>query len=265
MSPKTHTEQMPHAGASTVEKYKQERYFRDIYMKNYHINHDKWELIKLFDIIDAHRLEEDFCTYDADVWEVVDDTSGGATVNCSDAVNGVLVVTTDAQDDSRIEITQECECWKLVDCYPLYFEARLYVSDDDQVDWWIGLISGTHLLSGAMNDGVYFKKDDGDAYLDFVTELNGVATETSQIISVSADTWYRLGFYFNGNAQTPRVYYFVIEDTDQPQNITETGNHTTHIVQDEELAAGFGVQNGEAVAKSFYIDYLKCVQKRVIE
>jgi hypothetical protein len=56
----------------------------------------------------------------------------------------------------------------------------------------------------------------------------------------------------------------VIADSDQPQQITETGSHTTNIVQDTELAAGFGVMNGEAVAKSFYIDYLKCVQKRVI-
>ena len=264
MSPQ-HTEQMPHVGAGTTEKYKQERYIRDIKFLNYHVNQHKWEIFKYYDIIDAHRLEEDFCVWDTDIWEVIDDTSGGATVACQDAVNGVLGITLDAIDNSRVEITQECECWKLVDCYPLYFEARLYVSDDDQIDWWIGLINGSNFLSGGVADGVYFKKDDGNAYLDFVTEFNGAQTETVEIISIVANTWYRLGFYFNGDAQTPRVYYYVIADSDQPQQITESGSHTTNIVQDTELTAGFGVMNGEAVAKSFYIDYLKCVQKRVIE
>lgn len=267
MSPR-HTEQMPHVGAGRAEKYKTERFFRDIKFLNLHIEQHKWELIKLLDIIDAHRFEEDFCGYDADIWTVTEDASGVFTINCMDKVNGVLQVVSPAQDNDRIEVVQECECWKLVDCYPLYAEIRLQVSNaaaDFNNDWWFGLIAGTHLLSGAMNDGVYFKKDDGDFNIDFVTELNGNTTESSAVYIYSDSLWIRLGFYFNGDPSTPRVYYFVIKDEDQPQEILATGSHTTNIVQDEELALGFGLMNGAAASNTLLVDYVKCVQKRVIE
>jgi len=59
------------------------------------------------------------------------------------------------------------------------------------------------------------------------------------------------------------VRYFVFRDSDR--YCLQTGRVTTNVPQDEELAIGFGIQNGEAAEKNLWVDYIKCVQKLVIE
>ncbi|GAJ19236.1 unnamed protein product, partial [marine sediment metagenome] len=60
------------------------------------------------------------------------------------------------------------------------------------------------------------------------------------------------------------IRYFIIQDGDFPQTILATGSHTTNIPTTE-LSFGFGIQAGAAVEKSLFVDYVKSVQKRVIE
>lgn len=253
-------EQYPHAGVTQKEKI-----YRDVDFINYFINKEKWMLIHMLDIIDCHRWNDDFCEalddsvkYDVSVTQ---DGSGTATYTCTDAVNGVLLLHNDNADNDLIEVAGLCECWKLIDCYPLYAELRFYLGDVLQSDMWFGLITGNTWFTQP-DDCVVFYKLDPLADLYFRTRTNTVNTSTDTGINLVNDTWYRIGFHWDGAGN---VRWFVFTDGDAPQVCAATGIHTTNIVQDEELAIGFGIRNGEAAIKEMYVDYLKVAQLRVIE
>ena len=112
-----------------VGAHQPEHIWRDHDMFNIHINAHKQRWLKdVVDILDCHRLEEDFCglpdtTYD---WSLIQSpgTSGVIAAVCADMVNGVYRLRTDSDEDDRGELTQMCECWKFVNCYPAYGEIR---------------------------------------------------------------------------------------------------------------------------------------------
>ena len=243
----------------SVGTHQEDLILMDIYPLNYHINHDKWDWFKMFDPAYAHRLTDHFDNWDTDEWNVSESGSGPATQALTDMVNGVLLITTDTPDDDNVEITKVAEAWKLVDNYPLYAEIRFKVDDAEQIDFWFGLITGATWFT-APNDYVVFKKDDGDQNIDFVTCLNGNATDEDTGQDLEDDEWIRLGFHWDGDGH---VRYFVFRDSDR--YCLQTGRVTTNVPQDEELAIGFGIQNGEAAEKNLWVDYIKCVQKLVIE
>ena len=106
-----------------------------------------------------------------------------------------------------------------------------------------------------MSDGVYFKKDDGDASIDFALELNGSATEASGIATQSDDTFVTLGWYFDGDTTNGIKYY--VDGTHKG-----TQNTMTNLCTDEELAVSFALQNGAAAAKTMTLDYIYAAQER---
>lgn len=238
-------------------------YIRGIEFLNYHINHDKWDWWRLYDIIGGHKWEDDFCQSldDGVRWDVavIEIGQGSATYTCTNEVNGVLLLTNAAGDNDYIEVAQLCECWKLVDNFPLYAEMRVKISDATQSDFWFGLVIAQTFFTPP-NDFVVFKKDDGDANIDFANQVNGAGNDTDTTIDFEDDTWLRLGFHWDGDGT---IRWFIFRDVDE--YCLATGVVTTSIVQDEELTLGFGIRNGEAVAKTCSIDYIKCSQKRVIE
>lgn len=244
-----------------VNAHQPQLFIRDIQFLNYHINHDKWDWFKYFQIADAHRLELDFCCFDSTCWTITttEAGSGSATEVCTDEVNGVLLVTNAAGDDDLDELVYGCECWKLVDCYPLYAEIRFKINDALQSDFWFGLITGASWFT-TPNDYVVFHKDDGDNNIDFTNATNGNTTTVDTTEDLADDAYIRLGFHWDGDGT---IRWFVLRDSDQ--YCLATGTVTTNIVQDEELALGFGIRNGEAAAKALSVDYVKVVQKRVIE
>jgi len=250
------------------EAHKPELIWRDFAMHNLHIQHDKFLWLKdAVDIIDAHRFTDDFCTIPDTtyIWDLLESPrdSGAAAIACADKVNGVLEIVTGGDDDDNGELVQQCECWKLVDCYPLYTELRFKLSDATQTDFWFGLITGVAgFFAGPPNDYVVFKKDDGDANLDFANAVDGAGNDTDTGQDLVDDTWYRLAFHWDGDGT---IHWWVMQDGDFPQTVLATGTVTTSIVQDEELTIGFGIQAGEAAAKTLSVDYLKIVQQRVIE
>ena len=242
--------------------------WRDFNMHNMNIQHDKMLYLKdVIDIIDAHRFVDDFCNLPdvAYIWDLLESpgTSGVAAVACADEVNGVLELVTEGDDNDNGELVQQCECWKLVDCYPLYTELRFKLSDAEDSDFWFGLITGVAgFFAGAPDDYVVFKKDDDGNNLDFANATNTVGNDTDTTIDLVDDTWYRIAFHWDGDGT---IRWWVLADGDFPQTVLATGSVTTHIVQDEELTIGFGVQAGEQGAKTLSVDYLKIAQKRVIE
>lgn len=259
MSPQTQ-ESFPVAAPGT---HQIQKHINDIEFLNYHFNHDKWAWYRMFDITEAHRSVDDFDFWDnAEEWDYneVEIGQGSSTAALTDMVNGVLLLTTAAGDNDLVEVYRNAEAWKLVASYPLYAEIRFKCSDATQTDIFFGLIQAGPPYSGTITDGVYFRKDDGDANIDFVTMLNTVAEAEDTTIDLEDTTWIRLGFHWDGDST---VRWFVIRDADR--YVLATGSHTTYICQDEELVLGFALRNGEAVVKYLWVDYVKCVQKRAIE
>ena len=242
-----------------------EQIWRDMEMFNIHINSHKMRWLKdVTDILDCHRFEDDFCNCvdTTFIWYRQDwpGTSGMETKCCTDQVNGVLELITGPDDDDMVELTQYCECWKLDNCYPLYGEIRFHLDDVLQSEFWFGYTQAHNWFLGSTNN-VVFHKDDGDALLDFDTELAGVNTSTTGIATLVNGTWYRLGIHWDGAGT---IRYFLIQDGNFPQTILATGSHTTNIPTTE-LSFGFGIRAGEAAAKTLAIDYVKSAQLRVIE
>jgi len=249
-----------------VGAHQEEQIWRDFEMFNIHINAHKQRWMKdMIDIIDAHRFVDDFCNdlYIGDRWNLEESPSesGIKLETCVNQVNGVFDFDTNGEDDAYGELTQPCECWKLVNCYPLYGEIRFKLSDVTACEFWFGYTQDNSWFT-TPNNYVVFKLDDGNALLDFATRLNGaVATETAPIATLVDDTWYRLGIHWDGDAT---IRYFLIADGDFPQTILSTGSHTTNMPTTE-LALGFGIRAGAAAIKHLYVDYVKSAQKRVIE
>lgn len=250
---------------TSVGTHQEEQIWRDWEMFNIHINSHKMRWLKdITDIMDCHRFEDDFCNCldITDTWYLYQwpGTSGVEVQCCLDKVNGVLDLGTGPDDDDQVELTQYCECWKCVDCYPLYGEIRFYLDDDDENEFWFGFIQGHSWFANPTN-AMVFHKDDGNMLLDFDTELAGGLTSTTGLYTMTQDIWYRLGIHWDGNGT---VRYFLFQDGNFPQTVLATGSHTTNIPTTE-LSFGFGLRNGEAVNKHLYVDYVKSAQLRVIE
>lgn len=200
-----------------------------------------------------HTFFDDFDRYVAADWTITTTElgAGSATEALTDADGGVLLITNDAADNDADFFQKVGESFKFQSDKKLWFKARFKVSDATQSDFFIGLqITDTTPLD--TTDGVFFQKDDGDASLDFHVEKNNTATSASAIATVVSDTYLSVGFYYNGS---DAIEYFV-DDVKLGTSVT------TNLPDDEELTISFGIQNGEAVAKTMSIDYILCVKER---
>ena len=139
----------------------------------------------------------------------------------------------------------------------LLFAARFKVSDATQSDFVMGLqITDTTPLD--VTDGIYFQKDDGDANVDFYVSKNATTGRltTTAATTATSDTFLTLAFYFDG-----KRYVSLWKDGAQVGNVDLTTTLDTYL-PDTELTVSFGVQNGEAVAKTMTIDYIFAAQER---
>jgi hypothetical protein len=249
-------EHFPHAGAE------KEFYWRDIYFANYHINHDKLNWLKYFDVADAHRLVEDFDRYDAGDWIITTDESGSGSA--SEQLIGLpcgwLMVLTSAGDDDYDELVTPSSCWCFIKGYPTYFELRGKAFDGLNTDLWFGFLNLASLFTGAATYGAYFYKPGASRYLYFAVLFNGVETLYPTGWEVEDLGCGRASIHWDGAGN---LRWFLFEDTDAPQMCFATGTVTVDIPDNIMFYAGFGIRNDEAESNALYIDYLKVAMKRV--
>lgn len=194
---------------------------------------------------------EDFHTYTAADWTVTE--TGSATQALTDAAGGKLLITNAASDNDSSESQLVGESFLFDSSKEIYFKAVFQVSDATDADWVIGLAATDTTVIDGTNDGVYFKSDDGDANVDFVVTKDGTATTTAAIATHSDATELTVEFYYKNNV----LHYKVTGAT------TAGGTSAvTNLPDDEELTITFGIQNGEAVAKTMTLDYILCVAER---
>ena len=214
---------------------------------------DPMRMMVVPDPTKVHMYFNDFDKYDAADWTITTTEAGGgdATEALADADGGVLVITNDAADNDLDFLQKKGESFKFVSGKKLWYKCRFKILEVIQCDAHIGLtITDTTLLD--VTDGVYFKTDDGDAYLDFGIEKNNTATAVTAIATLVADTYITVGFYYDGASS---IQYSV-------NDVVIGTAATTNLCDDEELTVTFGIQNGEAVANVLSIDYVMVCKER---
>lgn len=200
-----------------------------------------------------HTYFNDFDTYTAADWTITttEAGAGSATEALTNADGGVLLITNDDADNDADFFNKIGESFKFETGKKLFFKAKFKVSDATQSDVVFGLqITDTTPL--AVTDGVYFRKDDGDANVDFVVIKNSSATTATAATTLSNDTYVTLAFAYNG---VDEITYFA-------DGVQLGTSATTNLPDDEELTISFGIQNGEAAAKTMSIDYIFVSKER---
>lgn len=196
-----------------------------------------------------HTYFDDFDLYVAADWTVTE--VGVATQALADADGGELLITNAAADDNSSFSQKVGESFLFEAGKRLVFKAKFQTSDATQSDLVMGLqITDTTPLD--VTDGVFFQKDDGDALLDFHVEKDDVATTSTGIATLSDATDVIVAFAYDGKSE---IKVFV-------DGVHVASSVTTNLPDDEELTVSFGVQNGEAVAKTMTIDYILVAKER---
>lgn len=198
-------------------------------------------------------FHEDFFTYTAADWTITttEAGAGSATEALTSGNGGLLLITNDAADNDADFFQTPVEPFKFISGKKLWFAARFKVSDATQSDFVMGLqITDTTPL--AVTDGVYFMKDDGDANLDVYVTKDSTSTSSLAFSTCANDTFMELAFYYNGKDEVQ-----VFKDKVKLATLA-----VTNLPDDEELAVSFGIQNGEAVAKTMTIDYITVITER---
>jgi hypothetical protein len=200
-----------------------------------------------------HTYMEDFDRYAAAEWTITttEAGAGSATEALANVDGGVLLVTNDDADDDADFLQKVGESFLFATNKKLFFKARFKVSDATQSDVVIGLqITDTTPL--AVSDGVYFLKADGAATVDCLVMKDSTATTESSVATLVDDTFIVLGFAYNGSDE---VEVFA-DDVKVATMVTD------NLPDDEELTISFGIQNGEAAAKTMSVDYIMAVKER---
>lgn len=201
-----------------------------------------------------YMYHNDFFTYSSGDWTIT--TTEAGTGSASEAVTssagGALLLTNAAGDNDLDFLQLKGEAFKLSTSKKAYFSARFKVSDATQSDFVMGLqITDTTPL--ATTDGVFFIKDDGDTNLDFIVEKDSTSTDTTAIHTMEDDTFVTVTWFIDPDAS--KVFYSV-------NNAAPVSVVNTNLPDDEELTVSFGIQNGEAAAKTMTIDYVVAAVER---
>lgn len=204
-----------------------------------------------------HTWFDDFDQYTSADWVIT--TVGTSTIQVQDEINGILGVTTDANDNDHSYFqwagntsTTVVETWRPTSGKALYFKARFKISEVIQSDFFAGLyVVDTDPVGGIVN-GMYFTKTDGSAVLNFVTVAGSTATTTA-VATLVADTYVSVAFVYDGYSGL---------------NLFVDGNRVASSavanIPATELALSFAIQAGEAIlgGKKLSLDYLFVSEER---
>ena len=196
----------------------------------------------------------DFMTYNSGDWTVT--TTEAGTGSASEAVTssagGALLLTNAAGDNDLDFLQLKGEAFRLSASKKAYFSARFKVSVATQSDFVMGLpITDTTPLD--VTDGIFFISADGAATLDFQVEKDNTATTTSSVATMANDTFITTSWFIDPDRDA--LYYSI-------NNGTPLKSVATNLPNDEDLTISFGIQNGEAVAKTMTIDYITMMVER---
>lgn len=196
-----------------------------------------------------HTYFDDFDTYTAADWTITE--TGVATQALTDADGGQLLITnagggTDASWSQKVGESFLVEAGK-----KLWFKAKFQVSDATQSNVVMGL-QITDTTPVAVSDGIFFRKDDGDTNIDFIVTKDTTPTTQLAVATLADATDITLSFYYNG---VDAVEYYA-------NDVYLGASVVTNLPDDEILTISYGIQDGEAVAKTMTLDYIFAAKER---
>lgn len=182
---------------------------------------------------------------------------GSSTEVISDAVYGEMLTTNAAADNDSTEYQWEAETIRFNGLGKTYWIfGRFSISDATQSDWVFGVAKTDTTMIAGVSDGVWFRKDDGDTNVDAVSAFNASSfpddyTQTNGIATMDTSYHeYAIRVVTDATTLGTAVITYFVDGT------PKTSITTTTLCHDEELALTFGIQNGEAVAKTMNTDYV---------
>ena len=181
---------------------------------------------------------------------------GVSSYDIADGRGGYLEVTNAALEDDGTEMqyhkaTESGEAWQFSAGKPLWFEVKAAFSHATEIDFAIGLAdTDTTILDGSQ-DLAIFRKHDGDANIDFISDKDGTPTMTDTGVDVTADVFIRYGIQWDG---VSTLTFFL--------DGVAVGTDATNVCDDETLAITLCCENGDGNARVMTIDYIKVVQVR---
>lgn len=201
----------------------------------------------------AHWYRNHFHDYTIADWIITTTETGGGTATeaLADELGGVLLLTTDDQDNESTEFQKNGEAFQIVPGKPFWFEARIKISEATQSDFLVGLcITDTTLIDG-MSDGVFFQKDDGDANIDFhcIKDSGETASNGDTGVDLVAAAYNRFGI----KSVKPGVVEYWLDGVKRAEA-------AANVPDDELLCPSFAIQNGDGNARTLAIDFLEGFQ-----
>lgn len=155
----------------------------------------------------------------------------------------------------------------------LCFEARFRVSTitNDNYGFFIGLMEGNQAVQNTIADagtlaakaciGFFRPEGDGDG-LDFVYNTNGGTLQTliSDIQTLVADTWYRVGFRFDPNRKDANKGAVFVDNVENSTYVTAALIAAATFPDAEGMNVIHGGKNATNVAYSLDLDWTACGQ-----
>lgn len=177
-----------------------------------------------------------------------------------DEAFGVLRISTGTADNSYVTGQLAAEWILPATGKRILFKTRFNCSDATQSDILIGVLdtASTNFVN-ALQDGIYFRKDDGDAKVDFVIEAAGSATAVTAIHTLEDDVDVELAFEWLSTGSGTGIAVVFVDGlpvarikglryyTGAPANL---------------MSLGVGIRAGEGARKHLDLDYIGAVVQR---
>lgn len=159
---------------------------------------------------------------------------------------GLLLLTNAAADDNSVFLQRPTANFLLDLTKDAFGMIRFQLSDVVQSDFIFGLqADDTTPLD--VTDGIFFIKADGAATVDLVQEKTNAQTVRSAVATLVNATFVELAWYFDASKQIIMAGV----NGQQVGGMAVSANFPNTVA----LVPSFGVQNGEAVAKTMTVDY----------
>ena len=204
---------------------------------------------------------DDFFEYHSGIYTITttEAGSGNASEAITSGAGGQLLITNDNADNDLDFFQLKGESFKWDSNKRMFFSARFKTNDATQSEIVMGLqITDTTPLD--VTDGIFFLKIDGDTQPDLIIEKdNSSSLSVVEMDAMEDDTFVTLSFEYDPlDVATGGAVFRAYQDNVQVGEITGT----TNAPDDEDLTISFGIQNGEAAAKTLTIDFILVAVER---
>ena len=204
---------------------------------------------------------DDFFEYHSGIYTITttEAGSGNASEAITSGAGGQLLITNDDADNDLDFFQLKGESFKWDSSKRMFFSARFKTNDATQSEIVMGLqITDTTPLD--VTDGIFFLKVDADTKPDLIIEKdNSSSLSVLEMNAMEDDTFVTLSFEYDPlDVATGGAVFRAYQDDVQVGEITST----TNAPDDEDLTISFGIQNGEAAAKTLTIDFILVAVER---